>query len=311
MQANYDTFIKRVISRYEGGYCWDAGDSGGPTKFGITCWDLAEFMGRRMTSMSAWAPIVRSMSLQTAEQIYINKYASKDRFNELESGSDCVILDYGINSGILRPVWVAQQITGRHRSNSFDDGLVKAINAMPAEQFVTRMCSERLAFLKGLSIWPRFGGGWATRVADLRHYCVAIASDSPVPPAHDVISDRIPTIKTAQREYNELYKLDPPLDVDGYEGPETETVTRRFQKEYGLDVDGIIGEHTMAKLAEMAPPASGKLLSVFEEERAAVMAKGVEQASELYLDYDHAGAGMTQQIGAGLSGSSSAQHLGG
>ena len=52
MQANYKTFITRVISRYEGDYCWDAGDSGGPTKFGITCYDLAEHMGRKMTSMA-------------------------------------------------------------------------------------------------------------------------------------------------------------------------------------------------------------------------------------------------------------------
>ena len=286
MQGNYSTFIRRVISRYEGGYCNDAGDPGGPTKFGITCYDLAEYMGKHMQSMGAWAPIVRAMSLETAEHIYINKYAKKDRFNELESGSDCVILDYGINSGVLRPVWIAQKITGRPRSNVFDDNLVKAINDYTANRFIDRMCDERMAFLRSLSIWPRFRGGWSTRVADLRNYCHNIASDMAPPPANDVISDRIPTVKGAQRQYNELYHLNPPLDVEGFEGPKTKAVTRRFQQEHGLEVDGIIGEHTMEKLAEVMPPAHG-LLTLFEDEAPGAMGKGVESASDMYLEYQH------------------------
>ncbi len=286
MQANYDKFITRVIARYEGGYCWDAGDSGGPTKFGITCYDLAEHMGKRMNNMSAWASIVRAMSLSTAQDIYARKYAQRDRFNELESGADCVILDYGINSGVLRPVWVAQQITGRRRSNVFDDQLLEAINDMSAAHFVDRMCDERLKFLRGLGIWRRFGGGWATRVADLRRYCKAIASDVPVPPADDTIADRIPTVKAAQRHYNALYHLSPPLDIDGFEGPQTKAVTIRFQRQFGLEVDGQIGEHTMAKLAEVMPPLPG-LLTPLADEAPEPMGKGVESASDLYLDYEH------------------------
>lgn len=292
MQENYDTFIRRVISRYEGGYGWDAGDSGGPTKFGITCWDLAEHMGRRMTSMKAWAPVVRSMSLATAEKIYAVKYAKKDRFNELESGSDCVILDYGINSGVLRPVWIAQKITGRRQSNVFDDGLVKAINDYSANRFIDRMCDERMTFLRHLSIWPRFRGGWTTRVADLRRYCHAIARDQAPPPANDIISDRIPTVKVAQSYYNQLYDLKPPLDIDGYEGDHTKEITRRFQREHGLQVDGIVGEHTMAKLAEVVPQQPPAVVahgfySMLADEVPQAMAKGLERPHDLSPDYDH------------------------
>lgn len=290
MQANYDTFIRRVISRYEGDYCWDAGDSGGPTKFGITCWDCAEHMGKRMTSMRAWAPIVRSMSLATAEAIYANKYAKKDRFDELESGSDCVVLDYGINSGVLRPVWIAQRITGRHQTNSFDDGLVKAINDYSADRFIDRMCDERMSFLRHLSIWPRFKGGWTTRVADLRQYCHHIASDQPPPPANDVISDRVPTVKVAQSYYNQLYDLKPPLDVDGYEGEHTKAVTSRFQREHELQVDGLIGEHTMAKLTEVVPQQATsptRFYSMLADEVPEAMAKGIERPHDITPGYDH------------------------
>ena len=286
MQANYKTFITRVISRYEGDYGWDAGDSGGPTKFGITCYDLAEHMAKRMTSMGAWAPIVRAMSLQTAEDIYAKKYARRDRFHELELGSDCVILDYGINSGVLRPVWIAQKITGRSRSNTFDDGLLKAINDYSANRFIDRMCDERMAYLRSLSIWPRFKGGWSTRVTDLRQYCHHIANDLAPTPADDTITDRVPTTKTAQKAFNELYHLQPPLDVDGFEGPDTKKITKRFQQEHGLEVDGIIGEHTMAELAEVSAPAHGGL-TMFEDEARNAMGKAIESPSDLYLEYEH------------------------
>jgi lysozyme family protein len=286
MQANYSTFIRRVISRYEGNYCWDAGDAGGPTKYGITCYDLAEYLGKRMQSMAAWAPIVRAMALSTAENIYANKYARRDRFNDLESGSDCVILDYGINSGVLRPVWIAQKITGRPRTNVFSDDLVKAINDYSANRFIDRMCDERMVFLRSLSVWPRFRGGWTTRVADLRNYCHNISSDLVPPVANDTITDRIPTIKTAQRQYNELYSLQPPLDIDGFEGPKTKAITRRFQQEHDLEVDGLIGEHTMAKLVEAMPPAHG-LRTLFEDEAPAAMAKGLESTSDIFLEYEH------------------------
>ena len=53
-QADYTPFVERMIARYEGNYGWDAGDSGGPTKYGITCYDLAEHRNEKMTSMARW-----------------------------------------------------------------------------------------------------------------------------------------------------------------------------------------------------------------------------------------------------------------
>src|ERR1700744_1013454 len=101
MQANYDAFIDRVIKRYEGGYGWNKRDPGGPTKYGITFYDLAEFSHVRVTAADAgaWAAKVEAMPLSTAETIYKSKYATAVRFDDLPSGSDCVMLDYQINSG--------------------------------------------------------------------------------------------------------------------------------------------------------------------------------------------------------------------
>ncbi|MEQ9498695.1 MAG: peptidoglycan-binding domain-containing protein [Deltaproteobacteria bacterium] len=44
---------------------------------------------------------------------------------------------------------------------------------------------------------------------------------------------------------------DTPLAKDGYYGPKTEARVRAFQAEHGLQVDGIVGDETQAKLDEL------------------------------------------------------------
>lgn len=185
MQANYTAFIDRVINRYEGGYGWDQGDPGGPTKYGITCFDLAEHRAQKMTSMAAWAPLVKAMPLQEAEDIYATKYASGLYFNLLRSGPDCCILDYGINSGVARPLRVARTLL--NFTGPTNPPLIAAINAAheaDPKWFVDAMCQERLSFMhaiRGGSAWAEFGKGWGTRVADVDTYSDNLASGAPLP----------------------------------------------------------------------------------------------------------------------------------
>src|SRR5665213_1419957 len=126
MQADYDPFVGRMIQRYEGPYGWNKKDPGGPTKYGITCFDLAEHMGQKMDSMARWAPIVQAMTLATAEQIYSTKYAVAIGFNALPAGCDVVVMDYAVNSGVGR---------GKLISNEF-----KADLSSPTK-FISEVCA--------------------------------------------------------------------------------------------------------------------------------------------------------------------------
>lgn len=186
MQVNYEAFIARVINRYEGGYGWDRGDPGGPTKYGITCFDLAEHRGVKMTSMDGWAPLVKAMSLQEAEDIYRTKYAKALYFDLLRSGADCVVSDYGINSGIGRPLMVARKILQLPASYP-NPAVVAAINnahAADPKWFIGALCQERLQFMhaiRGGSAWAEFGKGWGGRISDLDAYCDHLATGSPAP----------------------------------------------------------------------------------------------------------------------------------
>lgn len=163
-----------MISRYEGGYGWDKNDKGGPTKYGITCYDLAQHRGQKMDSMSRWASIVRAMPLSEADDIYAAKYATACRFDDLNSGPDCVVFDFGVNSGPSRSIKFAQKIVGVAVDGVLGPATLAAINAYDPAAFVNKLCDERLEFLRRLGIWGTFGKGWAARVKDLRQYALAL-----------------------------------------------------------------------------------------------------------------------------------------
>lgn len=200
MQQDYVPFIDRMIDKYEGGYGWDKGDPGGPTKYGITCYDLAEHRGQKMDSMSRWAPIVQAMPRSEAENIYEKKYAAHLFFNDLGPGKDCVLLDYGVNSGWTRPIRVARKLLKLDGPASMDASLIKAINDAEPRWFINAVCQERLYFMHQIrngSAWATFGKGWQRRVDDLNQYSLALVTKSNPAPAPDLST--VPTPK-AQHE---------------------------------------------------------------------------------------------------------------
>lgn len=175
----YKPFVDRMIGKYEGGYGWDRADTGGPTKYGITCWDLAEHMGQKMTSMATWAPIVRAMTLETAEQIYAVKYAASIRYNDLPAGIDVEMMDYGVNSGVSRPIRVVRAILGVPGGAKMDQALLDAIKKADVRKLVEQISAERLHFMHAIrngSAWATFGGGWGSRVADLKAYALHLVA---------------------------------------------------------------------------------------------------------------------------------------
>lgn len=178
MQANYEHFVERMIFRYEGNYGWDRRDPGGPTKYGITCYDLAQYLEQRMDSMAAWAPKVQAMTLKVADEIYRRKYATAVKFDSLNSGPDCTVFDFGVNSGPSRAIKYAQRIIGTAADGVLGPLTLKAINDMDAATFVNKLCDARMSFLRSLGTWRTFGRGWTARVTDLRRYSLALVQPS-------------------------------------------------------------------------------------------------------------------------------------
>ncbi len=54
-----------------------------------------------------------------------------------------------------------------------------------------------------------------------------------------------------------LNKIGVSCDVDGDFGAGTQKAVKTFQTAYGIEADGIVGENTLAKLAEAVAAADG------------------------------------------------------
>jgi lysozyme family protein len=204
--TTYTAFVERMIRKYEGGYGWNRKDTGGPTNFGVTCFDLAEHRGQKMNSMAAWVEPVRSMPLAEAEDIYRTKYANAIRYTDLPAGVDVEMMDYGVNSGISRPIRVVRAILNVPGPARMDQPLLDAIKKADPTKLILAISAERLQFMhaiRGGLAWAEFGGGWGARVADLKAYALhLVASPGTVaePAAPDLTNVSLPKAKHGDPE---------------------------------------------------------------------------------------------------------------
>jgi uncharacterized protein (TIGR02594 family) len=101
-------------------------------------------------------------------KIYKQNYWDKMRCDELPSGVDYAVFDYGVNSGVSRAIKVLQKVTGADVDGEIGPDTIKHAVVLPPSETIHRISDERIAFLHGLNTWSRFGRGWTTRVNDVK-----------------------------------------------------------------------------------------------------------------------------------------------
>ena len=155
MKSNRDNCIALVL-KDEGGYSNDPGDNGGPTKYGITIFDV-----RKYVKKDATADDVKALTLDQAKDVYKSKYWDALDCDSLSSGVDYTCFDYGVNSGLGRPRKALQRF-----------------KSLSGTQLIDAINDERTAFLKAISSGKngKFLKGWLARVNRVRSYSKQLAS---------------------------------------------------------------------------------------------------------------------------------------
>jgi lysozyme family protein len=170
-QSNFNASLRRVLA-HEGRFTDHPADPGGPTNFGITIGDY-----RKYVKSDATAAEVRAMRIEDAEEIYRTKYWQVLRCDDLPSGIDYAVFDYGVNSGVSRAGKVLGRLLGIPAdSATINETIIAAASRSDAKYLITAICDERLAFLKGLKTWPVFGVGWGRRVSEVRSAALAMVT---------------------------------------------------------------------------------------------------------------------------------------
>lgn len=160
------------VLKSEGGYVNDPRDPGGATDHGVTQREYDHFRAEHFMP----AQDVRLIGQSEIEAIYRGDYWAPIHGDDLPAGVDYCVFDFAVNSGPARAVRFMQIAAGVAGDGIIGPATLGAIrNANPID-LISRICSDRLSYLKSLPTWWHFRNGWESRVDSVRAKAEAMAA---------------------------------------------------------------------------------------------------------------------------------------
>lgn len=147
----FDQAFERLIG-HEGGYVDHPADPGGETNYGIS---------RR----SYPGEDIRGMTLERTKTIYLRDYWQKAGCDYVPEPMRFDLFDMAVNSGVGKAIKTMQEAVGAHPDGVIGPKTLMLLDAADPARLRARFNGLRLAFMADLPAWPRFGRGWAKRVA--------------------------------------------------------------------------------------------------------------------------------------------------
>lgn len=184
MKSNFDACLAETLS-HEGGWADDPDDSGGATMKGVTIGAFAQFKGRKVTKAE-----LRAISDADLRAIYRRKYWDKVRGDDLPAGLDLVAFDAAVNSGPARGTRWLQQALGVAADGKIGPVTLDAAQKADAGFIIERALNNRMAFLRKLGNWWKFGKGWTARVDAIRAAALRMASQADAADFREIAADR-------------------------------------------------------------------------------------------------------------------------
>lgn len=149
---DFDEAFERLIA-HEGGYVNDPRDPGGETNWGIS--------KRSYPNLD-----IKALTREQAKSIYKRDYWDRAGANQYDPELGFAVFDAAVNSGIGNAVRFLQRAVGVADDGRIGPITVAAVKSRSTAKVLLGFYGERLEFMTKLSVWDRFGKGWARRIAD-------------------------------------------------------------------------------------------------------------------------------------------------
>jgi lysozyme family protein len=169
MKDNFDQCLALVL-KHEGGWVNDPKDPGGETMMGVTKKVWEDWVGHPVAPGS-----MKTLTVADVAPVYKKNYWDKVRADELPDGVDYAVFDYAVNSGVTRAVRQLQQCAGVEADGLIGPKTLAAVQSKNPVDLCNCICDNRMAFLKRLPTWSRFGKGWSGRVAEVEKISTQMA----------------------------------------------------------------------------------------------------------------------------------------
>ena len=160
MQSNYDKCLETIL-HHEGGYVNHPSDPGGETNMGVTKRVYEDFGGTKD---------MQDLEFEDVAPIYKQNYWDRVKGDELPSGLDLCVFDFGVNAGTGRAAKYLQTMIGTVADGGIGPNTLRAlgnyVESEGIESTIINYQEARQEYYESLSTFETFGRGWTRRVKE-------------------------------------------------------------------------------------------------------------------------------------------------
>ena len=160
MNKNYDKCLETIL-HHEGGYVNHPEDPGGETNLGVTKRVYQEWGGTKD---------MKDLTFDDVAPIYKKNYWDKMKCDDLPSGLDLCVFDFGVNAGPGRAAKYLQSLIGTVADGGIGPNTLAKLKEYTDEtgvkETITNYQNERQSYYEKLSTFKTFGRGWTRRVEE-------------------------------------------------------------------------------------------------------------------------------------------------
>ena len=158
MQKNYQKCLETIL-HHEGGYVNHPKDPGGETNLGVT---------KRVYEEHGGTKDMKELTVEDVAPIYKKGYWDKMKCDDLPSGLDLCVFDFGVNAGPGRAAKFLQKMIGTTVDGGIGPMTLAKVNehvdSNGLEESIKQYQSARQEYYESLSTFGTFGKGWTRRV---------------------------------------------------------------------------------------------------------------------------------------------------
>ena len=159
---NYQKCLDMIL-HHEGGYVNHPKDPGGETNLGVTKRVYEEWGGTKD---------MKDLEVEDVAPIYRKNYWDRIKADELPSGLDLCVFDFGVNAGTGRAAKYLQRLIGTVADGGIGPNTLKALDEFISKQeygvkdTILKYQAARQDYYESLSTFETFGKGWTRRVKE-------------------------------------------------------------------------------------------------------------------------------------------------